>query len=60
MLRSDVVLLKPTAEQENELFRLAKETSLLWNQANYQKRQAFFKHQKIPTYNKQGIYIQAY
>jgi putative transposase len=53
VLRTDIVLLKPTPEQEKDLFRLAKQSSLLWNQANYERRQAFFKHNKIPTYVKQ-------
>lgn len=53
MLRTDVVLLKPTAEQEKELFRLAEQSSLLWNQANYERRQAFFKHKKMQGYARQ-------
>ncbi|MGH9876746.1 MAG: RNA-guided endonuclease InsQ/TnpB family protein [Nitrososphaera sp.] len=53
MLRTDIVLLKPTLEQEKELFRLATESSLLWNQANYERRQALFKHAKRPSYVKQ-------
>lgn len=53
MLRTDIVLLKPTPEQEKDLFRLAKQSSLLWNQANYERRQAFFKRQKMPSYVKQ-------
>ena len=53
MLRTDIVLLKPTSEQEKRLFLLATESSLLWNQANYERRQAFFKHEKMPSYAKQ-------
>jgi putative transposase len=53
VLRTDTVLLKPTQEQERELFRLARESSLLWNQANYERRQAFFKRGKMPSYAKQ-------
>ena len=53
MLRTDVVLLKPTVGQEKELFRLAEQSSLLWNQADYERRQAFFKHEKMPGYSKQ-------
>src|SRR2546425_2942872 len=53
VLRTNIVLLKPTAEQEKRLFRLATESSLLWNQANYERRQAFFKHEKMPSYAKQ-------
>ena len=53
MLRTDVVLLKPTPEQEKKLFHLAEQSSLLWNQTNYERRQAFFKHEKNPEYAKQ-------
>jgi len=53
VLRTDIVLLKPTPEEEKKLFRLAEESSLLWNQANYERRQAFFKHTKMPSYAKQ-------
>lgn len=53
VLRTDIVLLKPTTEQEKRLFRLATESSLLWNQANYERRQAFFKYEKMPSYVKQ-------
>lgn len=50
VLRTDIILLQPTPEQEKELFRLATESSFLWNQANYERRQAFFKHEKMPSY----------
>lgn len=50
MLRTDVALLKPSIEQEQELRRLAQHSALLWNQANYERRQAYFKRQKVPTY----------
>lgn len=53
MLRTDVALLKPTPEQEKELFRLAEQSSLLWNEANYQRRQAYLKKQKMPNYSTQ-------
>src|SRR2546428_6881325 len=53
VLRTDIVLLKPNTEQEKRLFRLATESSLLWNQANYERRQAFFKHKNMPSYAKQ-------
>jgi putative transposase len=53
LLRTDTVLLKPTPEQEKELFRLAEQSSLLWNRANYERRQALFKHKKTPGYAKQ-------
>jgi putative transposase len=53
LLRTDTVLLKLAEEQEKELFRLAEQTSLLWNQANYERRQALFKHKKILGYAKQ-------
>ncbi|WP_148680995.1 hypothetical protein [Candidatus Nitrososphaera gargensis] len=47
-MRADTVLLKPTKEQEQELERIALHTSLLWNEANYQRRQAFLNKKKIP------------
>jgi putative transposase len=50
LLRTDTVLLKPTPEQEKKLFYLAEQSSLLWNQANYERRQALFKHKKMPGY----------
>ncbi|AFU57195.1 putative transposase [Candidatus Nitrososphaera gargensis Ga9.2] len=53
VLRTDVVLLKPPKSQEIELRRLAEQSSLLWNAANYERRQAYFKHHKIPTYHEQ-------
>lgn len=53
MLRTNTVLLKPTFEQEKELFHLAKQSSLLWNQANYERRQAFFRHDRMPSYTMQ-------
>lgn len=53
MLRTDVALLKPTPEQEKQLFHLAEQSSLLWNRANYERRQAFFNRQKMPSYAKQ-------
>lgn len=52
-MRADTVLLKPTREQELELVRIALRTSLLWNEANYQRRQGFLKKQKIPNYSSQ-------
>jgi putative transposase len=53
LLRTDVVLLKPTQEQEKKLFHLAEQSSLLWNQANYERRQTLFKHIKMPGYARQ-------
>jgi putative transposase len=53
LLRTDTVLLKPTPEQEKKLFYLSEQSSLLWNQANYERRQAYFKHKKMPGYARQ-------
>jgi len=53
VLRTDIVLLKPNTEQEKRLFRLPTESSLLWNQANYERRQAFFKNKTMSSYAKQ-------
>jgi putative transposase len=39
--------------QEPQLRSLAVATAQLWNMANYQRRQAYFKHRKIPNYSKQ-------
>ena len=50
MLRTSTVLLKPTLEEEHELVKLADASSALWNIANYERRKAFFGHEKQPTY----------
>jgi putative transposase len=50
VLRTSTLLLKPTLEEENELVKLADASSALWNIANYARRNAFFGHEKQPTY----------
>lgn len=53
MQRTNMVLLAPTRMQEPQLRSLAEASAKLWNMANYQRRQAYFKHCKIPSYSKQ-------
>jgi len=49
MQRVNIFKLKPTPEQEKRLLSLLEYTSHLFNEANYQRRQALFNNQKIPT-----------
>jgi len=53
VLRTSTVLLHPSEEQDARLRSLAAASSKLWNMANYDRRQAFFAHTKMPTYNSQ-------
>ena len=53
MQRTNIVLLAPTRMQEPQLRSLAEASARLWNMSNYQRRQAYFKHRKIPNYSKQ-------
>jgi len=53
VLRASTVLLRPTREQEEQLKSLAEASSVLWNAANYERRQAFYKHRKAPNYPEQ-------
>jgi len=50
VLRTSTVLLRPTLEVEQRLRDLANASSILWNTANYERRQAFYERQKIPSY----------
>jgi putative transposase len=50
MNRANTVLLTPTSEEEQQLRSLAEASAQLWNVANYQRRQAYFEHRKLPTY----------
>ena len=45
-----MVLLTPTGEEEPQLRSLAEASARLWNMANYERRQALFRSQRIPTY----------
>jgi len=49
MRRTNVFKLKPTPQQREELLNRLRHTSLLFNEANYQKRQAFFNGERIPS-----------
>lgn len=49
MIRTSVVLLKPTTEQENVSFELLEHSARLWNSANYERRQVFFKKLDAPN-----------
>jgi putative transposase len=53
MTRTSTVLLRPTEEQDAQLRSLADASSELWNMANYERRQAFFAHTKMPTFGSQ-------
>ncbi|MDG6934314.1 MAG: transposase [Nitrososphaerota archaeon] len=53
MLRTNTVLLKPTPEQEIVLSGLLEHSARLWNAANYECRQALFKHLEMPSYSRQ-------
>jgi len=46
-----MVLLKPVAD--TELSEYAEQSAVLWNMANYERRQAFIKHLKASSYAKQ-------
>jgi putative transposase len=48
VLRTSTVLLKPTDTQP--LREYAEQSAILWNIANYERRKAFFKHRKMPSY----------
>jgi putative transposase len=48
VLRTSTVLLKPTDTQP--LRALAKQSAILWNIANYERRKAFYEHRKSPSY----------
>jgi len=51
--RTNTVLLRPTCEQDQQLRSLAEASARLWNMANYERRQALFKSQRVPTYAQQ-------
>jgi len=51
--RTNTVLLTPTCEQDQQLRSLAEASARLWNLANYERRQALFKSQRVPTYAQQ-------
>lgn len=48
VLRTSTVLLKPTDTQL--LGEYAEQSVILWNIANHQRRRAFYKHAKMPSY----------
>jgi len=54
MLRTNILELKPTKQQEKILKEMLVRSSALWNVGNFQKRQAFFgKNAPIPSFFKQ-------
>ena len=53
MQRTNTVLLTPTCEQDQQLRSLAEASARLWNMANYERRQALFRSQRVPTYAQQ-------
>ena len=50
MLRTSIVLLKPSREQERRLSQLAEASDTLWNIANYERRQTYLNYGKMPSY----------
>jgi len=50
MNRTNIVLLIPTSEEEQQLRSLAEASARLWNMANYERRQALFFQKWTPTY----------
>jgi Zn-finger nucleic acid-binding protein len=59
VLRTNTVLLHPSEKDEGELRKLAEASARLWNRANYQRRQAFFKRRRTPSYPFQCNYFKA-
>jgi len=63
MRRANTFVLAPTRAQEEELRRLATGCAKLWNEVNYQRRQAYFNYQPIDwnpqIYKKYGPSITA-
>ena len=53
MRRTNTILLAPTEAEEQELHALADASALLWNMANYERRQAYFKGRRLATYANQ-------
>ncbi|MGB9024101.1 MAG: transposase [Candidatus Bathyarchaeia archaeon] len=53
MNRTNMVLLMPTCEQDQQLRSLAEASARLWNLANYERRQTLFKGQRAFTYAQQ-------
>jgi len=55
MKRTNVFTLAPTDQQEKTLFKIALDCAKLWNEVNYQRRQAYFNYQPVEWYSK-GLY----
>jgi putative transposase len=53
MQRTNTVLLTPTWERDQQLRSLAEASARLWNMADYERRQALFKSQRVPNYAQQ-------
>jgi len=49
VLRTSTILLDPTPQVRE----YAEQSAVLWNVANYQRRKAFYEHQRMPTYSSQ-------
>ena len=49
VLRTSMILLEPTPQVRE----YAEQSAVLWNVANYQRRKAFYEHQRMPTYSGQ-------
>ena len=53
MNRTNTILLTPTETEERELHALADASAQLWNMANYERRQAYFAGNRVPSYENQ-------
>lgn len=53
MLRTNRIELKPTRKQGITLLDMLVRSSAIWNLGNYQRRQTFFKKDKMPSFSKQ-------
>ena len=53
MQRTNTILLAPTEAEEQELYALADASARLWNMANYERRQAYFTGNRVPSYENQ-------
>ena len=53
MQRTNTILLAPTEAEEQELCALADASARLWNLASYERRQAYFTGNRVPSYENQ-------
>jgi len=53
MQRTNTILLTPTEAEEQELHALADASAQLWNMATYERRQAYYTGNRVPSYENQ-------